>query len=390
MASLSRALRVGLLLNTYDATAGIDAGGFVHLIEVVRRWTGVDVTIFAPESGRRPFCAAFPMASFVALPNVDGYTRGRALTFLGRALVAPLTRRKLRSCDVLLVLSPFLPDIVPALFFGPKNCVVQLWHLQDPPWKRPGAFAHNMLAYANERIGLLLLRYFFPALIVGTPQVARQLNAKHKRVYVTTNGVDHLQLFAQSGEARKGGVFIGRLHPSKGVEDLIAAWDVVVRELGPIPLNIIGDGMPEYRALLQLKIDVHGLSDSVHLAGRVSEEEKARLLNAAEVFVFPSYEEGWGIAIAEAMAAQLPCVTYDLPVFDEVFTSGRVSAPLGSVEQLADRICNVLRDDALRERLSSEATTLASGFSWQRAADIELDALRSLPFARSLEEAARA
>ena len=64
----------------------------------------------------------------------------------------------------------------------------------------------------------------------------------------------------------------------------------------------------------------------------------------ARAFLAPSYEEGWGISIAEAMATGLPVVAYRLPILDEVYGDPYTGVPLGSVPALADALTQFLLD----------------------------------------------
>jgi glycosyltransferase involved in cell wall biosynthesis len=64
-------------------------------------------------------------------------------------------------------------------------------------------------------------------------------------------------------------------------------------------------------------------------------------------------------------------VTYALPIFAEIFPSGRLEAAVGDTDGLAQNAVSILRNDALFARLSREAAELAAEFSWDRAAAIE-------------------
>jgi glycosyltransferase involved in cell wall biosynthesis len=374
-------LRVGLVANTYDKKEGLLAGGHVHLIEVARRWNDFEITVFAPEPARRGFREALPDAGFIAMPSCDSLTQSRAVLFFYRTIASLTAWRSLKRCDVLLLESPFLPDVVPGLLFGPQSAIVSIAHLQDVPWRRSGSLFNNLLAYANERLGLLLLKLFFPTIVVFSKFVASQLQfGAGKNIYISGCGVSHASIDPSATEdGRSGAVCIARLHPTKALEDLIDAWRIVVDDIGPQTLRIIGDGDARYRSSLQERIESQGLAQYVTLLGRVSDEDKERALLEARVFAFPSKEEGWGIVIAEAMAAGMPCVTYDLEVYREIFPSGRVSVAVGDITSFARRIAFLLRSDDEWRKLSAEALSLASSFTWEHVAQTESDALTALP-----------
>lgn len=85
-----------------------------------------------------------------------------------------------------------------------------------------------------------------------------------------------------------------------------------------------------------------------------------------------------GIAVAEAMAFGLPCLTYDLDIFREIFIAGRLTVPAGKVGALADLIVTLLTNETIRRRYAEEALELSRAFSWSRAAQIEGDALSEI------------
>ena len=70
------------------------------------------------------------------------------------------------------------------------------------------------------------------------------------------------------------------------------------------------------------------------------------------------------------MAIGTPCVMYDLPVFDDVFSGRPVKVPVGDVAEFARAIARVLADDDLFTRLSAEAKTIGEGFSWDHVAGV--------------------
>jgi glycosyltransferase involved in cell wall biosynthesis len=379
------ALHVGIIANSYDPIVGSRAGGHVHLVEVAKRWHRFRLTVFAPESARGEFAAQLSSAEFVALPSCDERASGRAALFLYRSIASIIKVNDLRKCDVLICQSQFLPDIVPALVFGARNATVVLWHILEPPWKRQGERLTNYLAFIAERLALFMIKRFFSTVIVGSTLVCEQLQfTKTKQAFITTNGVEHLPIRPQPASLlRSGAVYVGRLHPTKGLDDLIDVWQQIRGSLAGEILTIAGDGIPEYRASLERRVAALQLGDSVKFAGAVSDDEKLNLLACAKIFVFPSREEGWGIALAEAMACGTPCVTYNLPIFDEIFPAGRRGAPIGDVNGLARIMLGLLTDESARAQVAAQARAQSRNFSWERAAQVEAHALESLPAARA-------
>jgi len=105
-------------------------------------------------------------------------------------------------------------------------------------------------------------------------------------------------------------ISIGRLHPDeryKGHDELIAAWPLVLRQMPDAQLWIVGDGA--LRTELEDAVRQKGLSDSIRFFGRVSEAEKAQLLDKSSCMLMPSTGEGFGLVYLEAMRIGRPCLT---------------------------------------------------------------------------------
>lgn len=372
----ARRPHLGIVMNSLERGFALYAGGNVHVREILRRLPDVDVTVFAPAFARAYVLEARPRARFVAMPSYGDGRAHLAVTFLARALLGCTRAPHLRRCDVVYAMSPFLPDVLPGAFARGGRLVVCLFHLMDVPWRRGGSLARNALAYLAERAGLAVVRARARELLTGTTLLARDLRARGltQRMTVTTCGVD-VVAGAKAGRERSGGLYVGRLHPAKGLDDLLEVWAGVVRDRPGEHLTLVGDGEPSYRAHLEARVRSLGIADCVRFRGALSDDERDAAFSEAAVFVFASREEGWGIAVAEAMAAGLPCATFALPVFAEVFPRGRLAAPLFDCSALAANVVCILRDDALRARLAADARALAATFTWERAAAVETDVL---------------
>ena len=151
-------------------------------------------------------------------------------------------------------------------------------------------------------------------------------------------------------EGKRVLVFTGRLVPHKGV-------DVILQALTQLPhdvvLVVIGAG-PRLPSLVGLARRL-GVSDRVRFCPAVSDEELPRFLALGDVFVFPSQNrlEGFGLAVAEAMAVGLPVVVADMPGVREVIEPGReglLAEPL-MANDLAEKVRRVLDDPALAKQM---------------------------------------
>ena len=146
--------------------------------------------------------------------------------------------------------------------------------------------------------------------------------------------------------------FTGRLVPHKGV-------DVILRALTQLPddvvLLVVGAG-PRLPNLVGLARRL-GVSDRVRFCASVSDDDLPRYLALADVFVFPSQSrlEGFGLAVAEAMAVGLPVVIADMPGVREVIEPGQeglLAEPLLAGD-LAQKVRTLLDDPALARRMGA-------------------------------------
>jgi glycosyltransferase involved in cell wall biosynthesis len=102
---------------------------------------------------------------------------------------------------------------------------------------------------------------------------------------------------------------LGRLHPIKGIDNLIAACgELRDKGFGPFSLTLAGVGDRDYTAQIERRIAELSLGAVVTLAGEVRGEAKERLFAASDVLVAPSFRENFGNAIAEALAHGLPVI----------------------------------------------------------------------------------
>jgi glycosyltransferase involved in cell wall biosynthesis len=107
----------------------------------------------------------------------------------------------------------------------------------------------------------------------------------------------------------------GRVHPQKGIDDLLQTLAWLKQQLPDFKAVIIGKG----KNLLEPIVQQMGLAGNVTFSGLVSEEEKFRLLKSSRLFLMPSRYESWGIVVGEALVAGVPVLAYKLACYPFVF-----------------------------------------------------------------------
>lgn len=168
-------------------------------------------------------------------------------------------------------------------------------------------------------------------------------------------------------------LFVGTVMPRKGVVDLIRAVEQVTESGHDCRLVVAGknDLDPEYTDRVRSLIREAGLDKQVELTGFVPAEELPALYALADVFVTPSLEEGFGMTVAEAMAAGTPVVgtrVGRIPWLLDDQRCGRVVEP-GDAEAVGEAVAELLANPAEREEMGRRAEKRARNVSWEGVTD---------------------
>lgn len=142
-------------------------------------------------------------------------------------------------------------------------------------------------------------------------------------------------------------IFVGRLHPIKGISYLLDSIKIVIKELDNIQLLIVGDG--EYREYLEEYGKDIGIENNVKFIGSVPHCDVIKYMIASDIFILPSLSEGFPITILEAMSAGLPIIATNVGGIKEILKSERngfLVEPKNS-QQIAEKIIYILKQDLL-------------------------------------------
>jgi len=165
-------------------------------------------------------------------------------------------------------------------------------------------------------------------------------------------------------------LFVGRLVPEKGIQDLLQAYDALDDSLkSELSLVIVGDG--PLRHSLQLRAS-RLMQGSVKITGFVQRDELAAYYALAEMFVFPTYTDTWGLVVNEEMACGLPIIASSAAgcVADLVIDgwNGRVIKP-GHISELTSSILHLAMDSQLRARMACRNREIISRYSPESCAE---------------------
>ncbi len=176
-------------------------------------------------------------------------------------------------------------------------------------------------------------------------------------------------------------LFIGTVEPRKNLPGLVAAYErLLATDASAPPLVIAGRVPPGGESLLAAS---PGASARIERRGYVSDAERAGLYETASMLVLPSFEEGFGVPVAEAMCIGVPVVISTAGSLRELAGDAALAVDPGDRDGLAAAMRRVLTDAALRRRMIDAGLQRARAFDPAHAARAVLDAYRAALARRS-------
>ncbi len=356
-----------LMVNKF---AHVTGGADQHCLALAAalRGRGHAVAFLSTASGENVETAGAFVPSTVTNASRDGMSRGRKV----RTAATALWSRDAASATSAL-LAEFRPDVVhvhklyPQLSVAPVVIaaragvpVVQTAHdaelvAANPVDERGRRFdmleerlSYRLLNSATYVLRSTLHRRCLSHVVVPSRFLAGRYRAHGLRVTVLPNFTDLASVRTPTPSVREGIVFVGRVHATKGIEDVFE----VARRLPATSVVVVGDG-----PLVPMVREQAGRLANLTYAGRLDAAGVAQLLRASKVAVMPSrVAEGGPLAALEAMAVGTPVVAYPrggLAEYVSDASGGRIVSP--RVELLVGACRELLEDGALWERLSANA-----------------------------------
>ena len=164
-------------------------------------------------------------------------------------------------------------------------------------------------------------------------------------------------------------LYVGAEEPRKNVQFLINAFSKLKKKIPKVKLLKVG--MPNYigvREKLLKQIESLNLQKDVIFTGYVSEKELAEIYNAADLFVFPSLYEGFGMPPLEAMACGTPVITSNTSSLPEVVGDAAITVDPYDINRFAEEMYEVLTNHGLKEEMIRKGLKRSKIFTWDSSA----------------------
>jgi glycosyltransferase involved in cell wall biosynthesis len=295
-------------------------------------------------------------------PNAErAYTVVRSGGTYTQFLRAPVKYwRSLRDADLVVEVCNGMPFFTPMWCGKPQICLVNhvhtdLWRMMFPrPVAAFGVFAESTVLPWAHRENLFL------TVSNSTADALRDIGINDDRIRQICNGVMQPDPLTPRS-ARPLFLALGRLTEYKRIDMLLRLWERV-RQVTGGTLVIAGDGPERQRLSAQA-------GDDVVFAGRVSEEEKHRLLCSAWMLLHPALMEGWGIVIAEAAIRGTPAIGFDVPGLRDSVVNGETGILVKNEGQFASAWAALALDRERTEVMGHQARIRAEQLHWSLAVE---------------------
>lgn len=326
-------------------------------------------------------CAIWPVGKFKRFGALIS-DLAQVIIAVSRALRMPLPS----SNAIIYSASDFWPDVLSAVALKKKwsgsKWIASLYLLIPSPFK---GFEHAydnkikfpslkmLLYYAYQRVAIWFMTRYADLIFV-TNDVDKAFfvdrGVKEFNIKAIYGGVEleEIAKVPSPKERKYDGCFVGRIHPMKGVLELVQIWDLVCQVKSDARLALIGNGAKEFEDKVRNEIKRRRLEANIEMLGYVDGKEKYSILKSSRVFLHSSIYDNCAMAAAEAMACGLPAVRFDIPALRVAYPKGMLVAPLKDCETFAQKVLELLGDDVLYAKMRSEALEASKDWDWDRRA----------------------
>lgn len=171
-------------------------------------------------------------------------------------------------------------------------------------------------------------------------------------------------------------LFLGSIEPRKNIISIIAAYEKAFNSL-PLPYSLVIAGAPGWRNKEIFKrIKKSPLKQKIFFAGYIDNNHKLEIYQRASVFIYPSFYEGFGFPVLEAMYSSVPVITSNRSSLPEITGNFAYLIDPNKPEQISKELVSILNDENIKNKLIMQAKEKTTAFSWKKTAEEFLQILK--------------
>ena len=307
----------------------------------------------------------------------------RFWSYLVTSLLWRFHAAKLPRTDVLVTVSDYFCDIIPALALKRRTgakWIAWIHHCETDPKERPGNRLVNELTFRMQRWSFKRIAAHADSAWINDTlagdEIERRLLAlgmDKSRIRRMQNGIDLSTIQAthpltlSPSHPLTDAVMIG-VRPNKGLHDIIPIWQMVQKLRPDTTLTLMGGMSGEAEVVKEIERLKLPITVFKPANGFLPAADYYAKIKEAKILFAPSHEEGWGIAVCEAMAAGLPVVAYDLPAYRKIYPGAYSAVPCFDQAMFAHAVARILNDPAEYARLQNLGRICSSQYDWNAIA----------------------
>jgi glycosyltransferase involved in cell wall biosynthesis len=262
-------------------------------------------------------------------------------------------------------------------FFSPVRTVVTIHDITyevSPEWFHPkerlkmqkttriAARRANMIIADSESTRRDIIRYYKVA-----PEKVKVIYLGHDPNFKSIRSKSDIK--HKHGVKKKLVLYVGSIFSRRNIPVLIRSFEKVSRETKNCQLMLIGEDRAYPPFNLNELIESLNLKDKIIRLDYVPEEDLVFLYNAADVFVYPSSYEGFGLPVLEAMTCGTPIVTSNFSSLPEIVADAGLLVDPTNTEELKEALLKILSDKEVAKTLSKRGKERAELFTWKKTAE---------------------
>ena len=395
-------MKVVWILNSYGLDSGAITGSPIRFHAVSSRWQrevpGIEQVLVTTSGGERVLRSVGCTLPIVRVPASIVLGREpfktkafRLWSYFVTSFHANLFKRRLPDADLVITVSDYFCDVAAACVLKQQRVgtrwIAWIHHKELHPSQRPGNRLFNEMTWRMQEWSFArIARSADQAWVLDSDAgdlCARrllELGMPRERICKMLNGIDVRPIRRVPEPAKRVDAVMIGVRPNKGSLDVVPIWKHV-REMRPGTTLILIGGMAGEEALGK-HIRKEGLDGVIEILkpaeGWLPFDAYVDKIKGARVLFAPSHEEGWGIAVCEAMACGLPVIAYDLPVYRRVYGDALVTVPEGDCRAFAKELCDVLDNPVRRAQMTERGRCCAAQYDWDTVAQMDWRCLERL------------
>lgn len=307
----------------------------------------------------------------------------RLLTYIWVSSKVPRFVKRFEA-DFIYSSSDYFPDVFASIVLKRRSSISRwisiIHHKAKLNHDNLFTFLSSLLAIVLQKFSWFLISKNANLVLLYDSNEGREISKsmcfKGKNIGFVRNGVD----FSMIQKAKPSGLSLdillcGGPRQSKGVMDLPPLLKLLQHNFPDIKVGIAGHGTDKVIAVLKRELKAIGMESNVIFFGNLSKINLYGTMKSAQIILSLSYEEGWGIAMREAIACGRPCLAYKLAAFQGLERHLRF-IELGNIGAMSTEVTKLLSSTTHKQ----SSTNILVGQTWSEVASEELSLiLRELP-----------